>query len=75
MSLVHKIEVDESYEEPAAKKMRKMKIVDDKAFDAIKVSMDKYDASRELIIKKTRDIQKLAKWSIFSQVCIHFSQV
>ena len=35
-------------------------------FDAIKTRLDKIDALREDVIKKSRDIQKLSKQAIFS---------
>lgn len=72
-SLVNKSE-DEAIEQDA-KRQRRMDSADDLIsvadFDAIKVRLDHFDALREDVIKKTRDIQKLSKQAIFS---LHRSQ-
>lgn len=41
-------------------------LVDDSLFDAVRGRMDAYDAAREDVIKRSRDVQKLSKQAIFA---------
>jgi len=59
---------DDTPEAPPSKKARSdtETLLDSAAFTRIRTAMDAHNETREAVIKRTRDVQKLAKQSIFA---------